>query len=85
MAKATGASDGAIYTELTRYASVRGAFSELGTWAPVLQDWRRGVNVPLRVAVIEGPLDAPEWMPAGSMQSRTRGPVRSIVARSSDY
>ena len=70
------------YTEHTRYAAVRGAFSEFAVWHEVLQDWRRGLNVPLRVAVIEGPLDAPEWMPAGSMHNRiNRGPSGTYAGR----
>ena len=72
-----------IYGELTRYASVRHGFTQYDEWHAALQDWRRGVNVPLRVAVTDGPLDAPEWMPAGCSYSTTkRGPSIRYAARS---
>lgn len=50
-------------TPLTRFISVRHGFTEQCVWRPAL-----GGYEPLRVAVTDGPLDAPDWMPAGSMQ-----------------
>lgn len=49
-----------IFTTLTRTALVRPDFSEEAIYRAVL-------SVPLHVYAIDGPLDAPEWMPAGSM------------------
>jgi hypothetical protein len=48
-------------TNLTRVAIVGRGFSEECVWRMGL-----GEKAPLHVAVTEGPLDAPMWMPAGS-------------------
>jgi hypothetical protein len=50
------------FSDLTRYAQARRGFSEECDWRDAL-----GEREPLRVFVTSGPLDAPEWMPAGSM------------------
>lgn len=52
------------FSDLTRYAQVRAPFTEEGTYRDAL-----GRAEPLRVFVADGPLDAPEWMPAGAMRS----------------
>lgn len=69
-----------IYTRMTRCASVRRGFAEVDVWGDALQ--RNGVNVPVRVAVIDGPMDAPEIMPAGGMYSNSkRGPCGQYTLR----
>lgn len=55
-------------TALTRFASVRRGFTEESIWRDAL-----GGPEPLRVHVIDGPLDAPEYMPCGSMQFNVIG------------
>ncbi len=49
------------YTLRTRVAMVRYGFTQQCDWRDAL-----GGAEPLRVAVIDGPIDAPEWLPAGS-------------------
>ena len=49
------------FTSHTRAAMVRPGFTEEDIYRDALGPWE-----PLRVAVICGPLDAPEWMPSGS-------------------
>ena len=63
-------------TGLTRFAMVRPGFTEQCEWRDAL-----GNAEPLRVAVCGGPLDAPDWMPAGSMQSGYRHPIASAALR----
>jgi hypothetical protein len=52
------------FSNQTRFASVRCAFSEEATWREAL-----GGAEPLRVFVIDGPIDAPMYLPAGYMRA----------------
>ena len=65
------------YTTMTRRAVVRTPFAEDGVWRESL-----GGSVPLFVFVTDGPIDAPDWMPAGSMKSTTiSGPLAIAIQR----
>jgi len=52
------------YTFSTRVAGVRRGYTQECDWRDAL-----GGAEPLRVAVIDGPMDAPEWLPAGSTRA----------------
>jgi hypothetical protein len=59
----------------TCYASVRSAFAEEAVYREAL-----GRAEPLRVAVIDGPLDAPEWIPAGGTKgANSHGAVAQLM------
>jgi len=53
--------------------TVRHEYSEESIWRDAL-----GNSEPLLVAVTHGPLDAPQWMPGGSMSSHR---IESIAGR----
>lgn len=65
----------------TRYASVRSDFTEEAIYREAL-----GRTEPLRVAVIDGPLDAPEWIPAGGTKSTNahRATAQLMLSRTHD-
>ena len=50
-----------IYTRLTHTTRVRQGFTQESDWRDAL-----GGAEPLHLFVADGPLDAPNWMPAGS-------------------
>lgn len=64
------------FSPLTRYALVHASHAECETWRAAL-----GPAEPLRAAVIDGPLDAPQWLPAGAMQATAGGPRPQLVSR----
>lgn len=55
---------------------VRAAFSEEAVWRKAL-----GPAEPLLIFAAYGPLDAPEYVPAGAMVSRQLGPCAALVSR----
>ena len=65
------------YTLCTRVATVRFGFTQECDWRDAL-----GGAEPLRVAVIDGPIDAPDWLPAGSTRA-ARGSCTPAQSRMS--
>lgn len=62
------------FSDQTKFASVRCAFSEEATWREAV-----GGAEPLRVFVVDGPMDAPMHIPAGYMKAfKSRGYVVSF-------
>lgn len=65
-----------IYTDQTRRAVVRWEYSDCSTYRRAL-----GGLEPLLALATDGPLDAPEYVPAGSQYSSAHGPMRSFAGR----
>jgi hypothetical protein len=59
------------FSTLTRAAHVRRGFSEECEWRAAL-----GERAPLHVFVTSGPIDAPDYIPAGSTHGGTIGGKR---------
>lgn len=67
------------FSALTRYAQARRGFAEEDIWRDAL-----GGPEPLRVFVTDGPIDAPDWIPAGSTRragSRCAEPWVTVTKR----
>jgi hypothetical protein len=68
------------YTRMTRTAMVLCSHSEESTYRDAM-----GGAEPLRVFVVDGPIDAPEWHPAGGMRSSKNGPIARETMRNGWY
>lgn len=68
------------YTQHTQTAQVRPGFREEDIWRDAL-----GGPESLHVFVVEGPMDAREWMPAGAMRSSKGGGFQQTAQRSGWY
>jgi hypothetical protein len=62
------------YSEQTRLALTRREYSQEAVW-------RDTGNFALHVFVIDGPIDAPEYSPAGGMRATNYGPGMRYVHR----
>ena len=67
------------FSNFTRYALVRRGFTEECLWREAL-----GGNEPLRVSVTDGPMDAPNWISAGSVRVGGRKVARTTLVERPD-
>lgn len=63
--------------DMTRRVLVRQDYAEESIYRRALP------REPLFVFVIDGPIDAPDWMPAGSFTSTKQGPRATTIQRPS--
>ena len=68
------------FSNTTRFAQVRRGFTEECVYRDAL-----GRTEPLRCFVVDGPLDAPAFLSAGSTRSTAHGPRANVTERASAW